>query len=115
MNGYVDYSEAESILQQLHLSAQELRSRNQQRLHSFLDGPPVWYIHGRHRVKAVKSIGPDDMIIRSLASLRRAWAGYGDFYLQTVRELEGTLPAEVLRSPICRGTLPFRSSLQPSH
>lgn len=69
MNGYVDYSEAESILQQLHLSAQELRSRNQQRLHSFLDGPPVWYIHGRHRVKAAKSIGPDDIRGSSVSGL----------------------------------------------
>ncbi|CAI6028453.1 unnamed protein product [Clonostachys chloroleuca] len=61
MNGYVDYSEAESILQQLNLSAQELRSRNHRGLHSFLDGRTIWYIHGRHRVKAARSIDPSQV------------------------------------------------------
>ena len=58
VHGYVDNSEAQSVMNQLGLSPRDLQEMNRNRAYPRIDNQLVLYTQGRHRIEAAKSIDP---------------------------------------------------------
>ena len=59
IEGYVDHSAVQALLQKLGSTLQQLRQMNEEGSYLLLFDQVIFYTHGRHRIEAARSIHPE--------------------------------------------------------